>query len=37
MTEPATALDRETSRGRWHWWKIALLDVALLVAADRAI
>ena len=32
MTEPAPESDRDTSRGRWLWWTIALLVVALLVA-----
>jgi cardiolipin synthase A/B len=32
MIEPAPESDRETSRGRWLWWTIGLLVVALLVA-----
>ena len=37
MTEPATAPDPETSRGRWRWWPIALLVAALLVAAGAVL
>jgi cardiolipin synthase A/B len=33
MSEPATAFQQETSRGRWPWLPIALLGIALLVAA----
>ena len=37
MSEPATAFQQETSRGRWPWWPIALLGIALLVAAGAAV
>jgi cardiolipin synthase len=37
MTEPATESQQEASRGRWPWWPIALLVVALLIAAGAVL
>ena len=37
MTEPATESQQEASRGRWPWWPIALLVLALLMAAGAAL
>ncbi len=37
MTEPANEPQQELSRGRWSWWPIALLVLALLMAAGALL